>query len=184
MKIKGKGYFSVRIVGMIILFCSFAMLFISDLILVKYLFGKLLIILLLIPCILIYLMVKLEISPFSNQKNASYIFLMIYSLCISLLMIVILNFNSQIISTLIRSFDMILILTSWNFSLSIYKRRKIASFLTGIISSITILSSIIICLYRYCKILSMIIFLQIFIGLFIIFISESLLRKRGLLNYI
>lgn len=184
MKIRGKGYFSIRIFGMIILFCSFAMLFISDLILLKYLFGKFLIILLLIPWVLIYLMVKLEISPFANQKNAFYSFLIIYSLIISVLMLACLNFISQIIFTLIRSLIMILILTTWNFSLSIYRRRKMTFFITGIVSFILILLSTMICLYKYCEVFSIITSILIFIGLFIIILSEILLRKMGLMNYI
>ena len=184
MSIKGKGYFSIRILGMIFLFLVFLAQFISDLILIDGLMEKIIFILNVIPWLIIYLALKFEISFISSRKLFFFLFLIIYSSFMTLLLFIGLLTFSKLKYIILSCLVEIFLLTSWNFSLSIYKKRKLIFIISSIISSIFIIISVIFYLSISNWIFNIINLFLYIIGLFLIVFSEYKLKRKGFLNYI
>lgn len=184
MEIKGKRYFSIRLLGMVILFFSFLIQLILNLIFLDDLFGRILIFIIIFPWFCSYLSIKFEFSYITNSKTVVFIFLFIYTLIIIILILLdVISFLSTSY-IIFQSLFMILLLTSWNFSLSIYKKKKIIFFLSGILCIIINLVSIKYYFKSFFFSISFINSILILMGIISIFLMEKLLKRKGLLKYL
>jgi hypothetical protein len=78
-----------------------------------------------------------------------------------------------------------LILVSWHYSPSIYKREKILSVTGGITYIILfILCKFAILVYLFGFLTSLLPILLVFLGFLLIFSTELIMRRKGLLNYV
>jgi len=184
MEIKGKRYFSIRLLGMVILFFSFLLQLIVNIIFLDEMFGKILIFSLIFPWLLFYLSIKFEFSVFTNYKTMLFIFLFIYTLIIITVILLDKIFILHTFYVVFQSLFMIFLLTSWNFSLSIYKKKKIIFFLSGILSIILNLVSIAFYFESLLLSISFINSFLILIGIISIILMEKLLKRKGLLVYL
>lgn len=184
MEIKAKGYFSIRLVGMFILFLAFIIQFIVDIILITGILAKILLIIIISPWLVVYLALKLEISSISNNEALSLILSLIYTF----IMLFAILFNkigiNQVFFINFQIIFLILILTCWNFSLSIYRGRKIVFFISGI-SSI-LFNWVSIFFYSISILWITLSFNSFFIliALILIFSMENIMKKKGLLVYL
>jgi hypothetical protein len=184
MSIRGKTYFSLRLIGMLILFLISLVQFIADLLWINGILGKISLILLCLPWFIVYIVIKVELSPFSTHKLHIFSILILYWLMLNLLISIKLIPFPRGNYVILRGTNIIFILTSWNFSLSIYKTKKLIFVCS---SAISIIFGIITQIYYptlYSWVFNMFNLMGLFIGIFLILLTEYLLRKKGLLTYI
>jgi len=184
MSVKGKSYFSIRILGMILLFLVFLAQFMSDLILIDGLWEKIILFMNIIPWLFIYLALKLEFSFIPSYKLFLFLILIIYSLFMNLMLFIGLLSLSKLKYIIFSSLVEIFLLTSWNFSLTIYKKKKLIFIISSFISSIFIVIGVIFYLSIPNWIFNIINLFLYIIGIVLIVFSEYKLKKKGFLNYI
>jgi hypothetical protein len=184
MSIKGKGYFSLRILGMGILFLIFSILFIKDLLLFGAILEKIVFSLIVSPWFLMYLALKFEVSPFSTYKLSVFLMVFLYWIIFNLMISINFISISRGYYMILRGMLLILLITSWNFSLSIYKQKKLIFITSSSISLLLLIISQVVYPTFSNWIFSIISSIGLLIGLFLIVFSEYLLRKKGLLTYI
>lgn len=184
MSIQGKGYLSIRILGMILIFLVFLAQLMSDLILIGGLWERIILILIITPWFIVYLGLKFELSFFSAYNRLLFLILIIYSSLMNFMIIIgffpLFEVDYIFFSNLVKIF----LLTSWSFSLTIYKRKKLIFIVSSFISSIFLIISCWFYPFVFILILSIINLFLYMIGFLLILFSEYMLRKKGFLNYI
>jgi len=178
MGLKAKISTILRITGSILILIGlclslfFKTLFINDII------EAVLWIFIILPWILSFILLKLSIDFVRNNFKAVLFLLIILSSMIFFI-VTIMNLSNAIIFGLNLCL-VLLLLNTWYFSLSIFKKRKILFLLSGIIY---ILGTII--LDMQIKFLGDILTIIIVsLGMIMILIIEYNMRKKGYLNYV
>lgn len=167
----------LRLVGSVLILITFVLLISFSFWILNDMLALILLIGLIIPWALFSGLLKLEKTFFTNNGAVILIILIIFSITMPLIIhfLITLDFIIIFISS-------ICCLISWHFSLSIYKIKKIIFLMSGLSS---IGASIIISFLSF-RIFPFLVIeiLLLTIGMMVIMISESWMRKKGLLNYI
>jgi hypothetical protein len=181
MVIKAKGRTILRLIGAIfILIGLITSIFFNNIFLISFI-SYLMVVLITLPWFLFSTFLKLEIDLFTNNIKKVLMVLIIYSIIIVFLSSI-QGFSVSLI-IIYDSFTLLLLITCWHFSLSIYKREKLAFFFSGLayIINIIILSSQLILLNHPIFVLDV---AFVCFGMISVIIIEFNLRKKGLLTYI
>ena len=181
MGVKAKGKTFLRILGAVLIFIGlisssiFRISLFTDII--AYLIGSLIF----FPWLAFLILLKLELGFFTSKSKVLFSFLTIYSL-----IIILINFTLDISSAFLILLEFLinfLLLCCWNFSLSIYKKKKILFLTTGLsYILIYIIYSLKINILNYPIIIVNIVIM--ILGFMIILIIELYLKRKGLLKYI
>lgn len=181
--IKGKKESMLRLLGMILILIGLLASLIFDyfILMINLYFFALLIF---IPWFILIVLLKLEIDFFVDNMWKLFIVFCIYTFIVLLIGF----FNSTIsamVSFIMISISYILLILSWHFALSIFKKEKMIFLVGGI------LYCIISAIYRTALlivqiglILGISALLIVALGMFLILIAETLMKKKGLLNYV
>ncbi len=185
MSILAKKENILRIIGTILILGGFLFSLILDLIIVNNILFISIIMITIIPIILVVFCYKFEINFIRSNPN-----ILLLILCIYLTLMIVINailrlsdeFNLLFLIIVIRN---ILLIACWNFSFSIFKKKKAVFIIFGsgyITSSIFFLSS------------SLVTKLEVFLrfsptlivimGMCSVVLGEIWMKKKGLLNYI
>jgi len=184
----------VRYLGMIFLFIAIPITIISDYILMNNSFIFILYSISFFLWFLFFLLSKFAIDLIINNEILFQKLLIIFT-CImgivSILLIILLMEVGLVILYLIQTISIIMLIYCWNFSLSIFKKKKYIFILSGVvyliltlifdISSLSIneLSEIFV-FENFFGIFSVLLTL---IGIILIILAELRMKKKGLLNY-
>lgn len=178
MIIKAKKSAIIRIIGAILILIGLCLSIVSKIQIIDSFVGSFLWIIVILPWIISYIILKL-LNDFINDniKIISYL-LIIYSLRIFIIAISWNLLSSMII--ILNLFLNLLLLNSWNLSLSIYKKKKIIFVISGLsyIAGTLIFNLYVIFLGP------LIIIIMVSGGMVIILITEYIMHKKGYLNYI
>ena len=185
----------IRYLGMIFLFIAIPFTIISDYTLMNNSFIFLLYIMSFFLWFLFFLLSKFAIDLIINNEILFQKLLIIFT-CImgivSILLIILLMEVGLVILYLIRTISIIMLICCWNFSLSIFKRKKYIFIISGVIY---LLLTLIIDIFflNINEFLDIFVFENFFgifsilltlIGIIFIILGELRMKKKGLLNYI
>jgi len=185
----------IRYLGMIFLFIAIPFTIISDYTLMNNSFIFLLYIMSFFLWFLFFLLSKFAIDLIINNEILLQKLLIIFT-CImgivSILLIILLMEVGLVILYLIRTISIIMLICCWNFSLSIFKRKKYIFIISGVIY---LLLTLIIDIFflNINEFLDIFVFENFFgifsilltlIGIIFIILGELRMKKKGLLNYI
>ncbi len=185
----------VRYLGMVFLLIAIPFTIISDYILMNNSFIFLLYVISFFLWLLFFILLKFEIDLITDNEIILQKLLLIFT-CImgivSILLIIFLMELRFLILYLIQTISIIMLIYCWNFSLSIFKRKKYIFILSGVVYLLLTLVfdipslninkiSDIFVFENFFRIVSVLLTL---IGLIFIILGELRMKKKGLLNYI
>ena len=178
MIIKARKSAIIRIIGAILIFIGLFLSIVFKIRIIESFIGSFLWIIIILPWIISYILLKLS-NDFiiNNFKRISYL-LIIHSISFYVIAPI---WNFLIATIILVSLCLdLLLLNSWNLSLTIYKKKKIIFFISGL-SYIagTIIFDIQVAFLEY-----LICTITISGGIAIILITEYHMHKKGYLNYI
>lgn len=177
MGIKAKGESLSRIIGMVLILIGLVLsIFLDFLVIIN---ALLIILLILIETLwfIFSLFLKLEKNFFIEHAIKISIILSCFSIVLIILGIVFSTANSTFFLFVFKVISNLLIIICWHFCLSLYKKEKLIFFFSGT-------GYIIITLIYGITAFAVIPLMLITLGIVIIIISEILMKKKGLLNYI
>lgn len=177
MGIKAKGESLSRIIGMVLILIGLVLsIFLDFLVIIN---ALLIILLILIETLwfIFSLFLKLEKNFFIEHVIKISIILSCFSIVLIILGIVFSTANSTFFLFVFKVISNLLIIICWHFCLSLYKKEKLIFFFSGT-------GYIIITLIYGITAFAVIPLMLITLGIVIIIISEILMKKKGLLNYI
>ena len=183
MSIKAKKLSLIRLFGAaIILISLFSSLFLDFFVLNNWLLF-LLIIFFNLPWIILSFGLKFEINYMRNNLLKISIILGILSIIITIIGIIIdLETFILFIVVLLSNF---LLLICWHYSPSIYKKEKVWAIIGGISYAIlTIIFILNILIYLFGILTGLIPILLLVLGFFLILLTELIMKRKGLLNYV
>lgn len=183
-RVKAKIKISLRIFGFLLIFLGIVISILLDFMIfdiIIYFFNLIII----IPFLIFVILTKFENDLLDKNEE---IYLVIYTIISSfffIVSIIIINQLDTILLLLVNIISNYLFIICWNYSLSIYKKKKFLSIingifyclLTGIFKNINIVDI----LDWFVGFISMIL---LFIGFFIIIIIEIIMKKQQLLRWI
>ncbi|MFX1322453.1 MAG: hypothetical protein ACFFAQ_12510 [Promethearchaeota archaeon] len=181
MGIQAKGESLSRIVGMILILIGLILSFFLD-IFVEI--SPLLIILLILIEVLWFifsLCLKLERKFCIEHLFQIFLFLVFLSLCLTLIGILLNNLSSN--GFIFKITSNLLIIVCWHFCLSLYKKEKVVFLFSGIgyiTLSLTYGIKILILKIGGYAVIPLVL---IIFGMVIIIISETIMKRKGFLNY-
>lgn len=184
MSIKGKTESISRYVGSSLIFISIVLeIYLSFMILTNYLLSVFLI-LSIIPPFIFSILLKIE-QEFIVKNAKGFLFLLLLEMIVLNFIILTYYSISLALTTVLFSISIILLIISWHFSLSIYKKKKIIFIMSGtsyyFVYLPILLDSI---LFTHLLINNLILLFLFFLGVFLIILAELLMRKKGWLNYV
>ncbi|MFX1477673.1 MAG: hypothetical protein ACFFCI_06045 [Promethearchaeota archaeon] len=181
MVILGRNKIYLRFVGA---FCILAGLMLSItfsivLLLTVYLFFLLVV----GPMIILSSCIKIEIKIVNNNLKAFLIIILVFSLLMTIIGIILIKKFSIGLSFIVFLISNILAIICWHYSLTLYRKKKNLFIISGL-GSITL--SILYCLFKFkwCQLLGILPSALMFCGMLMILITELVMKKRGLLNYL
>jgi len=184
MGIKGKWEMSIRVFGMILFLIGIIFTVILDFYILQDTIVFLLSIVIFFQSLSIVIGFKLELKLFIEKKSNLLIILVISS-GIILVFGSLLSLEQSIIHLfLLLSFSNSIVIVSWHYSLSYYRKKKFF-FIIGSVAHITI--SLIIrytTLMKFFGFIGLIPFILITFGIGSILLSEGILYKKKLLKYV
>lgn len=182
MGIQAKGASLSRIVGMILILIGLILSFFFDFFIEISPFLIILLILIEVLWFTFSLCLKLERKFYIEHLYQIFLFLVGFSISLTLLGVLLNNLSSN--GFIFKIVSNLLIILCWHVCLSLYKNEKVIFLLSGF-------SYITLSLIYGIKILSLKIggyaiipLILIILGMLIIIISEILMKRKGLLNYI
>jgi len=178
MIIKARKSAVIRIIGAILIFIGLFLSIIFKIRIIESFIGSFLWIIIILPWIISYFLLKLS-NDFiiNNFKRISYL-LIIYSISFYVIAAI---WNFLIATIILVSLCLdLLLLNSWNLSLTIYKKKKIIFFISGLsyIAGTTMVN-IQVAFLEY-----LICIITVSGGIATILITEYHMHKKGYLNYI
>ena len=180
MSIQGKKEGILRLLGSFLILLGLILSILFNMFVVKY-FFYLYYIIIVLPMFVKSVLLKLEEDIFVKHSSKFLLLITIDVVVVNFFFFFNVRALFIIIFVLVECSDILLIFC-WHFSISLYKKLKIVSIFSGLISFVLkyILWLI------FVDILIIIIFLipTLLLGLFLIISAELLMKKKGLLNYI
>ena len=184
MSIKGKWEMSIRVFGMILFLIGIIFTVILDFYILQDDIVFLLSIVIFFLSLSIVVGFKLELKLFI-EKNPSLLIIMVISSCIILVFGSVLSLEQSTIHLfLLLNLSNSIIITSWHYSLSFYRKKKfifIIGSVTYIVISLIIRYTTLMKLFGF---IGLIPFILITFGIGSIIISEGILYKKKLLKYV
>jgi hypothetical protein len=184
MSIKGKKEGICRLLGSILLLISLVFALLLGFLTLNDPLLSITLILIVIPPFVLSILLKLEQDFFVNNAKLFLYLLLIEIFVVNSITFVFYNITLAL-TTFLTSSSIIPLIICWHFSLSIYKKNKIAFFICGVsyyfVNFPLLLESISV---SYLFILNLILLVIISLGLLLIISAELILKKKGWLKYI
>ena len=180
MSILGKKEGFFRVLGSFLILIGLILSILFNMFVIKY-FHYLFFIIIVLPMFVKSVLLKLEHDIFVKHSPKFLLLIAVDVVVINTLIFLTGN-TSIIIEFVIIESSEILLICCWHFSLSLYKSKKIVFALSGLISFFL--------KYTFWLILGditvIIVFLipTLLLGLLLIILSELIMKKKGILNYI
>lgn len=187
MPVKAKIEYLARTIGMLLLFIAIVFTLISDFFLLD---SYLLFLFYLLPLSLwfiFFLILKVEIDYVTVHKKILQIFLLCCSILlvgISTIMIVIIKGGYDYFLYISQLISALLLIVCWNFSLTIFKMKKLLFFLSALIYATFIIIFDVLILMDLKFFFTIFSFLIALSGILLIIIAEIVMIKKGLLKYV
>ena len=184
MSIQGKKEGISRIVGSILILIGFIISLILDYLILNnpllYLFMTLIV----VPPFILSILLKLERDFIVNNSSKLLLLLVIESIALSVFIFASFNIFLILKFVLIVS-SLLLLVSSWHFSLSLYKKNKLIFVIGGFgYYILNIFLWLVIFNWDVVFIFNLIPFVFILLGFLLIIVAELKMKKKGLLNYI
>ena len=184
MSIQGKKEGICRIVGSLLILIGLILSLILDYFILNNPLLYLFVILIVVPPFLLSILLKLERDFIVNNSSKLLLLLVIESVVLSALIFAYLDIFLIVKFVLIVS-SFFLLISSWHFSLSLYKRNKLIFVFGGFGHSILNISLwFIIFNLEVVFIFNLILLVFILLGFLLIIVAELKMKKKGLLHYI
>lgn len=184
MGIQAKRESLSRIVGMILILIGLILTIFLDLFVIINPLINVILILIELLWFFFSVFLKLEKSYFTDHFFQIFLVILCFSIFLIIIGIVFNSVNSVFLVFIFKVISNLLIIICWHFCLSLYKKEKIIFFFSGvgyvILSLIFGFKVIILKIGGY----AIIPLTLITLGMVIIMISEKLMKRKGLLNYI
>jgi len=184
MSIQGKKEGICRIVGSILILIGFILSLILDYFILNNLLLYLFVILIVVPPFLLSILLKLERDFIVKNSSKLLLLLVIESIVLSALIFAFFDIF-LILKFVLTVSSLLLLISSWHFSLSLYKNNKLIFIIGGFGYFIL---NFFLCL-RIFNLDNLFIFnlfpsVITLLGLLLIIVAELIMKKKGLLNYI
>ena len=184
MSIQGKKEGICRIVGSLLILIGLILLLILDYFILNNPLLYLFVILIVVPPFILSILLKLEQDFIVNISSKLLLLLVIESIVLSALVFAFFDIFLVIkfVMTVSSSY---LLISSWHFSLSIYKRNKLIFVFGGLGYFILNISLwLVIFNLELVFIFNLILLVFNLLGFLLITVAELKMKKKGLLNYI
>ena len=184
MSVQGKKEGICRIVGSILILIGLILsLFLDYLILnnpLLYLFMTLIV----VPPFILSILLKLERDLIVNNSSKLLLLLVIESIALSVFIFASINIF-LILKFVLTVSSLLLLVSSWHFSLSLYKKNKLIFVIGGFGYYILNIFLWLVIFYLDVEfIFNLIPLVFILLGFLLIIVAELKMKKKGLLNYI
>jgi len=184
MSIQGKKEGICRIVGSILILIGFILSLILDYFILNNLLLYLFVILIVVPPFLLSILLKLERDFIVNISSKLLLLLAIESIVLSALIFAFFDIF-LVIKFVMTVSSLLLLISSWHFSLSLYKRNKLIFVFGGLGYFILNISLwLVIFNLELVFIFNLILLVFNLLGFLLITVAELKMKKKGLLNYI
>ena len=184
MSIQGKKEGICRIVGSILILIGFILSLILDYFILNNLLLYLFVILIVVPPFLLSILLKLERDFIVNISSKLLLLLVIESIVLSALIFAFFDIF-LVIKFVMTVSSLLLLISSWHFSLSLYKRNKLIFVFGGLGYFILNISLwLVIFNLELVFIFNLILLVFNLLGFLLITVAELKMKKKGLLNYI
>jgi len=163
---------------MLIIISEFFLRFFISFSFILSLFSRIFLIFFICVLFLFFILIKLKFTKLSDNV---FTFLLSIGIILAIYILILLILNNVLVDWTLLVFNSINLtfdLVCWNYSLSIFKTKKRIYIATGLIN--VFLSLVLIVFFR----LYLIVLIIFLIGFMAILISEKLMKKRGLMNYV
>ena len=183
MSIQGKKEGIFRLLGSFLILISLILSIILDYFILNNLLY-LFIILIVIPPFILSILLKLERDFIVNNSSKLLLLLVMESIILSVLIFAFIN-TFLVIKFVVTVSSSLLLISSWHFSLSLYKKNKFifviggfGYFILNILLGLEIFNLDTIFIFNLFPLVF------ILLGLLLIIVAELIMKKKGLLNYI
>lgn len=180
---KGKKLSLLRLLGASLILISLLSSLFLDYFILNNWFLFLIFLTFNLPWLILSIALKFEVSFLRHNLLKISIILTIFSAVMAIYGIVISHSTTYLF--LIMMISNFLLLVCWHYSASIYKREKLFS-ITGAVTYVLVYSffkiSILITLFGFLT--GILPLLLLFLGFLLIFSTELIMKKKGLLNYV
>jgi len=184
MSVQGKKEGICRIVGSILILIGFIISLILDYLILNnpllYLFMTLIV----VPPFILSILLKLERDFIVNNSSKLLLLLVIESIALSVFIFASINIF-LILKFVLTVSSLLLLVSSWHFSLSLYKNNKLIFVIGGFGYYILNIFLWLVIFYLDVEfIFNLIPLVFILLGFLLIIVAELKMKKKGLLNYI
>ena len=184
MSIRGKKEGIFRLLGSFLILISLILSIILDYFILNNPLLYLFIILIVIPPFILSILLKLERDFIVNNSSKLLLILVIESIILSALIFAFID-TFLVIKFVMTVSSSLFLISSWHFSLSLYKKNKVifvissfGYFILNILLELGIFNLDTIFIFNLFPLVF------ILLGLLLIIVTELIMKKKGLLNYI
>ena len=184
MSIQGKKEGIFRLLGSFLILISLILSIILDYFILNNPLLYLFIVLIVIPPFILSILLKLERDFIVNNSSKLLLLLVIESIILSVLIFAFID-TFLVIKFVMTVSSSLLLISSWHFSLSLYKKNKFifviggfGYFILNILLGLEIFNLDTIFIFNLFPLVF------ILLGLLLIIVAELIMKKKGLLNYI
>jgi len=184
MSVQGKKEGICRILGSILILTGLILSIILDFFILNNPLLYLFIILIVVPPFILSILLKLERDFIVNNSSKLLLLFVIESIILSVITFAFFD-TFLIIKFVMTVSSSLLLISSWHFSLSLYKKNKyifviggFGYFILNIFLGLEIFNLDTIFIFNLFPLVF------ILLGLFLIIVAELIMKKKGLLNYI
>lgn len=181
--IKGKKESMLRLLGMVLILIGLLASLIFDYFILMMNFYVF-VLLIFIPWFILIILLKLEKDFFVDNMWKLFLLFGIYTF-IMIIIGIFIPMGADMIPFIMISISYILLILSWHFALSIFKKEKTIFLIGGIVYCIlSVIFRIPLLVLKIGLLLGISALVIIVLGMLLIIIAEMVMKKKGLLNWI